>query len=436
MPGERPAKHNFAAALSGKLPVDHRIWRALVFALFAVTILRGIRYPDDYGFMQFVFNYDFGVIRRGIIGEVATWLGAPFFRSYSFYLLLMTTLFIANITLIALILRDMLASRQPALIGSALVFASGLSLVYLAHTIGYFDQIGLLIILASFRIQTFNRKLIYFAITVPIALLIHEGFLLIYFPLAFVTLMMTITPNDRRQMIALAVFTAATLALTYEISQWGTFSNSLMEKATAHWGDEVGFEFSHNLAKLLLVYNMDQQWSYRERYFDLNANHASTQIWDAYAKTVPTFLLFLYLIARRLQRSAFDDGRKFLILASPFSVQILLLFGVDINRWNTLSVTVCFLLLYFVWCKAPPSPPRRKMKKKAANAPPKNREPPPLTPPFFWLIVLALVIAAATPDSYYLFDDFKIKNLPFDEHFTYLSDLLSGAETIPTQPPY
>ena len=58
----------------------------VILAIFFLSILRGIRFPNIWSYSHFLFNYDFGFTKRGLIGEIISQVNNPYLISYEFFL--------------------------------------------------------------------------------------------------------------------------------------------------------------------------------------------------------------------------------------------------------------------------------------------------------------------------------------------------------------
>ena len=121
-----------------------RIWYASILAILFLNILRGIRFPNMWSYTHFLFNYKFGFTRRGLIGEAVSRLDNPYLISYDFFVLFSLIIFCINMLLISVIIREFVYSQNLLLIGCSIIFSSSLGIVFLSHSVGYFDHIGLL----------------------------------------------------------------------------------------------------------------------------------------------------------------------------------------------------------------------------------------------------------------------------------------------------
>ncbi len=153
---------------------------------FAVTVARAIRLPNDFAEAHWLLDYRFGFIKRGLIGSICSvatsLLGIP--MSSRVILILSEILFCAFcavlLFLLFRLLRQYVGDSGTQLM--ALVFASSPFLVMSAHLFGYFDALLYLTAIAAAALVLSDRPYPAAFISV-VAMLTHESYLLIGFPL-------------------------------------------------------------------------------------------------------------------------------------------------------------------------------------------------------------------------------------------------------------
>jgi hypothetical protein len=158
-----------------------------VFSLFLIfySLLRAIRAPNLWSASQIYWNYGFGFIRRGFLGEVFRQLDIHALYSYSFFYWLSFFIFAVEMLLLCRLFRHVQALVKQGGIFLSLWFIS-LSFAFLIHTIGYADQIHI-ILLVCLILLPFDHR---FAGPVMLAcciagMLTHELFLAFAGPVIF-----------------------------------------------------------------------------------------------------------------------------------------------------------------------------------------------------------------------------------------------------------
>ncbi|MCA9936041.1 MAG: hypothetical protein KC415_19045 [Anaerolineales bacterium] len=392
-----------------KLPLNHKFWRFFALTILGFSILRGIRYPNMWSYSHFLFNYDLGFVKRGLLGEAMTHLGSPFFVSYEFFVIFSSILFAINMLLLSMLIVDTVNGRNPILIGALLVFISSMAIVFLAHTIGYFDQIGLLLTLLTLRLRTFRKKMLFLVIAMPIALLIHEAILVIFFPVNFMSLLLTIGENGRVKKLALlTLFSAIILALVFTISKY-TPDQSQTDQLYANLQANLDYPLRKDAFSVLhrdFAENFQRtinRWT-PERLMELR---------QSVLVTVPSFLLFIYITALILKQASAKPTIILLAILASSSPLVLYFFGWDMHRWNTLTITTSFLMLTIVH--------------NHAGQPAIN-----VSHRIYFLFALMVFLNAISTIT--LFDGYYVKQFPFMEHQNYLLDLIRGIEKFPYIP--
>src|SRR5688572_26778481 len=71
------------------LPAQQRAVNRFMFILTLVLllhgVLRGIRTPNLWSATHFLFNYDFGFVRRGLAGALISLASLPYLYTYQFF---------------------------------------------------------------------------------------------------------------------------------------------------------------------------------------------------------------------------------------------------------------------------------------------------------------------------------------------------------------
>ena len=158
--------------------------------ILILTIFRGIRFPNIWSYSHFLFDYEFGFMRRGLIGAVLDLFQSRTLHSYDFFVLISGLIFCANMLLLAWSFKDLIASKNLNLIAVVIIFASSSGIIFLAHNIGYADHLGLLITLITLRIKGFKEKLLFATPALFITMLVHEAILVLFFPVIFMSMLL------------------------------------------------------------------------------------------------------------------------------------------------------------------------------------------------------------------------------------------------------
>lgn len=399
--------HHIKQAIGSGFDIKYK--RFTVFAILFFSILRGIRFPNMWSYSIFLFNYDFGLIKRGLIGEIIYQLNNPYLMSYEFFVVFSIVIFSINIILLSMVINDFINTQNSIFIGCSAVFASSFSIVFLSHTVGYFDHIGLLISLITLKINGFYKKLLFSSLFIPLAVLIHEAIFIIFFPVIFMSLLFSIEPEEQtKKILMLGGWTVTLLILVVVIA------NFTLQQSEAHeMYIRLQAEVAHPLredAFDVLVRDLNDNFNIMK---NLQTNNYFIRLSKSFLITAPTFLVFIYFTSLTLKQA----GAKFyfivLAILASLSPLVMHLWGWDIYRWNTLTGTVSFLMLSVAYTT--------------------NKNKPIETPNYMFLIVISVIILNGM-SSIPLFDNYYVKQFPFLEHWQYLIDLIGGKATFPYVP--
>jgi hypothetical protein len=166
---------------------------------FGVTIMRSIRFPNEYAMAHWLIDYRFGLIKRGLAGTIVSLSTGIMHMRPTEQLIVIISICVFTVfclVLISLGLRTIhQAGWSTAVILAVLVFFSSPFIVMSAHLMGYFDNI--IIILSVISIILLLKGRIWSAAWLQvISVLVHESSLLIGFPAFF---MAWVLVNSKRQ---------------------------------------------------------------------------------------------------------------------------------------------------------------------------------------------------------------------------------------------
>lgn len=393
---------------------DIRLWYVVAYAILFLSVLRGIRFPNIWSYTHFLFNYDFGFIKRGLIGEIIGQFNNAYLMSYDFFLIFSMTVFSINVVLTSLLLKDLIDSREPVFIGCSLLFSSSLAVVFLSHSVGYFDHIGLLIALITLKTSGFYKKIVFLSVSMPFVLLTHEAVLIIFFPVIFMSLLFGIEAEGRvrkmKKVLILGLFSASSLAIVFFVA------NHTLEESEAR---QMYESLQANIRHPLRQDAFDVLHRNSKDNLDIMKNARSgkknlKKLALSFIITAPVFIVFVCFSTLILKKSKVEFHLTALSVLASLSPLAMHLFGWDIYRWNTLTVTTGFLMLYVVYVS------KFKNQPVAISG--------HVCPIFVFLIFLNGV------SSISLFDGFIVKQFPFVEHLKYIADLICGKEMFPDVP--
>lgn len=388
-----------------------KIWRFVAIAILLLSALRGLRLPNIWSYSHFLFNYDLGFVKRGIVGEFAARAGEPLYLSYNFFVLFSFTILCINLVLLGRLLLGLVDSRVPLLIGCALVYASSIAIGLLAHTVGYFDQIGLLVTLIALLIHGFYKRMLFLGFVLPLAILVHEAIFLMFFPVILLSLWLEMDrPLARTQVLALTIFTIALLGLVWIVGGQTLDPKAalqLYERTQATVEIPLREDAFHVLGRGLSdnVQIMATRWLEGRRYLQLAAS---------WAVSLPSAGVLLGVAVVGLRRTRAGASTVFLAILAGLAPLALHLLGWDMHRWNGLVVTCSLLTLYVVTSRL------------------QSQEL--LTIPATVYPLLVFLIFLNGISTIPLFDGYEIQQFPFVEQQKILLDSLRTGE-LPLNPP-
>jgi hypothetical protein len=157
------------------------IYFCLIWVFF-ITVLRAIRWPNDFAEAQWLLTYEFGFLKRAFLGTFLTPFINPSnaeavikFVSSMFFLI-----FCAGLLWICVrIIKKSQIDINSVFI--VLIFLTSPYIVMSAHLNGYFDNIIILCSILS-CLLVIRRKIWIAALIMSVGMFIHESFLLVGFP--------------------------------------------------------------------------------------------------------------------------------------------------------------------------------------------------------------------------------------------------------------
>ncbi len=153
---------------------------ALPMVCMFVGVLSGIRLPNIWSMTLYLFDYNFGFSKRGLIGTILSYIFTP---PLSYWVLSGVALFIFAIMLIMLwLLYIKLIHIEQNIYLIQLLFFTSMGFVFLCHEIGYYDQVGLIVAITCILLPVDARSIILRLVLISIALLVHEAFLILFLP--------------------------------------------------------------------------------------------------------------------------------------------------------------------------------------------------------------------------------------------------------------
>lgn len=359
-------------------------WFWVCAVILLISVARGIRMPGDWAYTHFLFNYEAGFIKRGLVGEIFHTLNPAYSNNHLWFT-------IVNITLLAFVICSLLyclhalVRRQNTLLtATAILFASSMSPVYLAHTIGYFDIIGVfaVILLTQLLREPYSRWLI-FPLTI-ICLLIHESFLIIFFPLLFVHVVFFQKKHAGKNKFFFLVggYITISLCVAFLLANYALLDASGRLVLQNHLGQIASIPLRLDGFSVLVRHIGDNYGIMEPSWFSLLANIESLPV------TLPTAIA-LNIAIWKIVRPHHSTFATWVICLASFSPLAMHILAWDTHRWNALMITTSFLNLCNVAQRYPA---------------------PQYQPPYPLLILLVFLNGASTIG---LFESHQVRQFPF-----------------------
>ncbi len=391
--------------------------RRLLALLLAVTLfyafLRGIGFPNLYAATHLLLDYEHGFIKRGLPGAILQTLGLPILLRYSFFFWTSLGLLLLNFALLFQMALRLACSGRPASLASASLYVSSMSIVFLSHTIGYFDHAGLLVTLLVLRVHAPRRQLWIAGVGFSLLLLMHEGQIVIFYPVVFLIILVKHLDdaNSRR----LTLLLGATLMLmtglywvaSMPLSAEG--AKAMMAKAAVTgYPPREDLFYVHSLS-------VEDTKELVHRFWSTPGEIEHLQ--QSWLFTLPLALFFLFLSTRCMLRCRDPKWRMGLMIAAGLSPQVLHFVSYDLDRWNSLTIATSFLLLCTL---------REREGQRLETA--------PVAPRRIHLALITIAVVANERLKYPLFDGKNAQSSPFKSHQRYIRDVLDGSAAFPEIP--
>lgn len=319
-------------------------WTALTISAAIIAILKGFHLPNLWSATQLQVDYAFGFVKRGAAGSVLRLLDLPIERYWVFasisFIALAAALFI-----FVIFLRQRPAQKEVALYST--IFLSSFATTYFVHLVGYLDVILLTLTLIVLAIPQNGLWIAATYIVCIACTLIHESFLLSFFPLVWFRVVMGAMLDKGRGKnfavlhgIALPLFVAIVTVL---VAFHHPLTAEQVSMLQAMIGASVNFpirpEFfvvmtnsaSDNMRLMLRHFQMPSWW----------INEAG-----AFASLLWVALFFTWQSLRLVKESTSPKKTtlKIAVVYASLSPTLLQAFGWDIFRWYAIAACTAFVV--------------------------------------------------------------------------------------------
>jgi hypothetical protein len=372
-------------------------WAIAVWGTLLLSALKAMRPPNDFALAHYLITYDLGFVRRGLVGEILKLCGASFFSSYEFISVLAAVILAANLWLIGRAAREFCESSDlvPPLL--AVAYTSSLAIVYLVHTIGYFEQFALLFALILARLTRYSTRLLVCTSLGTALLFVHEGTLAMFLPLECFSLLLLLSLEPRKrkwEVVGVGLLACVQVFLTSFIGFYGVLTEASARRLQDFAQSRANFAVCPPVFELLQRGSAGTV-SETASYFD------TLRYWVASIDSVlivaPTLLVLVVastMILRQYRRSWLFVLGAIIAACAPMSLRFL---AGDLHRFDALALSTAFLVLQMVW--------RHPAGRGVSVQWPR------------WSIpVLVLVIVIGASSRTFLFNGEYVKQYPFFEY--------------------
>lgn len=158
----------------------------VMLGAMVATVLRTIRGPNDWAEAHWLLDYRFGFVKRGLLGQMLTWvtglLGVPVTEGLIGGITLAICVAFCGLLLLLACRIAKEASWSPAVVAAMVAFLTSPFLVMTGHLVGYYDHVflplGVLSVWLALRGRFWAG-----AVVQAVALLIHESCAVLVYPL-------------------------------------------------------------------------------------------------------------------------------------------------------------------------------------------------------------------------------------------------------------
>lgn len=360
-------------------------WFWVCASILLISVARGIRMPGNWAYTHFLFNYEAGFIKRGLVGEIFHALNPTYSNNHLWFTVVSITLFVFVICSLLYCLYTLINRKNALLTTAALLFASSLSPVYLAHTIGYFDIFGVFaVILLTLLLNKSYSQWFIFPVTI-ICLLIHESFFIIFFPILLVHIIFFQTKQTRKKILLLGGgYAAISFSIAFLLANYALLEPSDRLILQNQLEKIASIPLRYDGFSVLIRRVGDNYGIMAPSLFSLLANMESLPI------TLPTAIM-LNMVIWKIVRPHRSFLTTLVICLASFSPLAMHILAWDTHRWNALMITTSFLNLCAV----------------------ARHYPAPQVQPSYPALALLIFLNGASTIG--LFEEYEVRQFPFFE---------------------
>ncbi len=340
-------------AASRMLSDERSFWQFATGLFCGFAVLKGIFAPNSWVYTQALLDYSHGLIKRGLRGEV-------FLLLHITTLPALTVAFFVELAALLLLLGELTrrtgVQQRFGSLAPVAVFASSYALTYLTTLVGYTDIPLAACTVLLLLVREARRRFLYALVLVPLALLVHENYLLMSLPPLLFSFVVDAfaarTAKRRHQELLMALLLgAAAVAVTLLIARRPSLPPAEALRFEAELHARAHFDLHPEIFHVLsrpLGDSMRQAWE------GLHEAQWLVPGLTSLANLLPPVIFLLYLCRRLIRQDlqAQNDRAASLLWAATLTAVLMPLLmyalGFDFGRWNTASALcayLCFLVL-------------------------------------------------------------------------------------------
>ncbi|HEU4419021.1 MAG TPA: hypothetical protein VFT55_08790 [Planctomycetota bacterium] len=323
----------------------------VMLGALVATVLRTIRWPNDWAEAHWLLDYRFGFVKRGLVGQVLTWITSPLGIPVSEGLIGGVALAICVAFCLLLLLlacriaKD--ASWSPAVVAAMVAFLTSPFLVMTGHVVGYYDHIFLPLGVLSVWLAL-RGKLWAGAVVQAVALLIHESCAALIYPVFALACLLHATgrvepaarpPSLLPLLLPLAVAVVMAIVLA---SPPASFAQSFADYLRTFPFVQGGYD---SITPSLLRLSPSEAWALATTKWPGLPSLAERMTQPAaYGLVLPALIALLVSFAQRARLPAsLESGAVAVVVLVP---QALHLIAWDFERIWTYSILMAFLVIW------------------------------------------------------------------------------------------
>lgn len=305
-----------------------------------------IGFEKMYAASHWILSYDYGLIRRGLVGTIMkVWVPIVTIKDIHHTALIVYCIFLAflMVSFYALLRYKDKSGQLFRLILLFLVCPATISL--LARSLGRFDLFLTIIMFLSMTLLSLNKHVWLIPILTVTAMFIHEGFLILYAPTIMATMIFIYLWNKReKKVLVTLVFSSISVLVAFIV---------LYKYGNPTLGYEEYLRFNQSRADFSIT-----PLSMRESYFSIKDHYelASSSLFDAgsIANLIlalmilsPVILVLLNLWTHVLRNCGAQHRVCRFIFLSTLSGLIGVPIATDYGRWLSAIIFCNFFAIFF-----------------------------------------------------------------------------------------